>query len=281
MEAFPLMVAMNVRRTAVPAALWALAVLASSLLLAVTATAQSEPSATSPAAPAGERPTVLHAYKLENQPATEALALVYPLLSPIGTVELKPRENTLVIRDVPAAVEKIVPVLSRFDHPKRAIDLEIQMVRATAEQFSPPPRNQLPAALQRRLEKLLPYHSYELLASTRLASKEGDRVSYRLGQRFDVRFRLGTVLEGRRIRLHDFEVDRAADAEVGQAGGREAAAKKTLIHTNLFLFLDQTFSLGLAPSESSREALMVVITARIAPGQDLGGFGVPSPSPKN
>lgn len=273
MEAFALMVAMNVRKIAVPAALWALAVLASSFLPAVTALAQSAPPATSPAAPAGERPTVLHAYKLENQPATEALALVYPLLSPIGTVELKPRENTLVIRDVPAAVERIVPVLNRFDHPKRAIDLEIQMVRATAEQFSPPPRNQLPAALQRRLEKLLPYHSYELLASTRLSSKEGDRVSYRLGQRFDVRFRLGTVLEGRRIRLHDFEVDRAADAE--------GAAKKTLIHTNLFLFLDQTFSLGLAPSESSREALMVVITARIAPGQDLGGFGVPSPSPKN
>ena len=219
----------------------------------------------------GETQTVLHAYKLENQPATEAVSLVYPLLSSKGTVELKPQENTLVIRDNLAAINRILPVLSRFDHPRRLIDLEIQIVRATADKFSPPPKSQLSKQLQERLQQLLPYHNYALIAETRLKSREGEQVSYRLGQRFDIQFRLGTLLEQRRIRLHDFQVERM------QVDARGAETKKSLIHTNLFLFLDQTFSLGLASSEGSPEALMVVLTARVAEPQSVGGFGVPTP----
>ena len=219
----------------------------------------------------GEQQTVLHAYKLENQPATEAVSLVYPLLSSQGTVELKPQENTLVIRDNLAAISRISPVLSRFDHPRRLIELEIQIVRATADKFSPPPKSQLSKELQERLQDLLPYHSYALMAETRLRSREGEQVSYRLGQRFDIQFRLGTLLERRRIRLHDFQVQRI------RTDGDGVESQKSLIHTNLFLFLDQTFSLGLASSEASREALMVVLTARVAEPQSVGGFGVPTP----
>src|SRR4028118_1131009 len=62
---------------------------------------------------------VLHAFALKHRPAGEALALVSPLLSDRGTVELQPRSNTLVIRDTLASLRKIVPTLRAYDHPAR------------------------------------------------------------------------------------------------------------------------------------------------------------------
>jgi hypothetical protein len=223
---------------------------------------------------------VVHAYRLENQPAVEALTLVYPLLSPRGTVELKPQENTLVIRDSLAAVVRIIPTLTRFDHPKRELGIQIQIVRASLEKFSPPSQSQLSQELLLRLRELLPYDTYELLAETRLEAFEGEQMSYRLGRQFDIKFRLGTLLEGRRLRLHGFQVDRISASPKSRRGNAGKAASnepKSLVQTNLFLHLDQVFFLGLAADESSREALMVVITARIVSPQEFDGFGVATP----
>ncbi len=228
------------------------AALALATLAAPWALAQAAPR-TGPTALA----QTLHAYRLEHQPAVEALPLVYPLLSEQGTVEVKPGENTLVIRDHQAAIDKVLLVLRRFDHPQRPVLIEIQVVRATAETFSPPPASQLPAALEAQLRELLPYHSYEMLAGTRLASREGEQVAYQLGERFGVYFRVGTLLEGERLRLNGFQVRRTEKA--GAAVGKN----ESLINTNLFLHLEQTLYLGLASDEASKEALMVVVTARL------------------
>ncbi|MCB1058490.1 MAG: hypothetical protein KDD11_23550, partial [Acidobacteria bacterium] len=117
-------------------------------------------------------PVILYAHTLENQPAVEALPLVYPLLSDRGTVELKPKENTLVVRDIEANTRRIAQVLSDYDHPRRPVVVEVQLVRATAEPFSPTQvSEEVPKRLLARLETLLPYHSYQLLAGTRLDSR--------------------------------------------------------------------------------------------------------------
>src|SRR6201999_1823572 len=67
-------------------------------------TAQPAAKAAAPAAAAGE--VVLQAYTLRHQRASDAVALVYPLLSRKGTVELQPGGNTLVIRDVQSALNR-------------------------------------------------------------------------------------------------------------------------------------------------------------------------------
>lgn len=77
---------------------------------------------------------------------------------------------------------------------------------------------------------------------------------YEIGDSFQVGFRLGTALADGRIKLSDFQV---------VYSGRSAKrGEQPLIHTNLNLWLDKTMSLGLAKSESSREALMLVLTLR-------------------
>jgi hypothetical protein len=197
---------------------------------------------------------VLHAYTLRYQQAVEAIPLIQPLLSGRGTLELQPGGNTLVVRDTAAALARIVPVLRGFDHPAMPLRVEILIVKASRVTVSPSyTRSDLPEALTRRLRELLPYDIYEMQAQAQLASQEGQAVAYELGDDYVVSFRLGTLLAAQRIKLANFEISR-------RAANRKSTAP--LVHTNLNLCLDQTMSLGLARSEGSRDALIIVVTVR-------------------
>lgn len=214
------------------------------------------PGATSSAGREGER-LALHAFALRNRRASEALDVVRPLLSPLGTVELQPGRNTVVVRDSLAALSRIVPELRRFDRPAEPLEIEILVVRALAGDSRPSPAPRVPADLERRLRALLRYERYELVAQALLSSRENEEVTYELGEGFTVQFRLGSLVEQRRIRLSDFQVERAS-------------AETPLIHTVLNLWLDRPVTLGLARSESSTSALMVAITCRRLPPAAVG-----------
>jgi type II secretory pathway component GspD/PulD (secretin) len=197
---------------------------------------------------------VLHAYTLRYQQAIEAIPLIQPMLTARGTLELQPGGNTLVIRDTAVALARIVPALRNFDHPAQPLKVEIMIVRASRTMVSPQvSHSDLPESLTRRLRELLPYDNYEMQARAQLASQEGQAVAYEMGDDYAVSFRLGTLLEARRIKLANFEV-----------GRRAGKGKSTvpLVHTSLNLCLDQTMSLGLARSEGSRDALIIVVTVR-------------------
>jgi hypothetical protein len=222
-------------------------VLALGLAAPTLAAAQTRPAVPAPR-------LAVHAYTLRYQPASEALVLVRPLLSPVGRVDLQPGGNTIVIRDTFAALARIVPVLQSFDHPARRLRLQIQMVQAGPTRVSPPvPATGLSEALVRRMREMLRYDSYELLAQAALQALEGDEVTYQIGEDYRVSFRLGTLLADKRVKLHGFRVARA-----GPAGQSEA--ERQLIHTNLNLWLGQTMILGLTPDEASQAALLIVLT---------------------
>lgn len=221
--------------------------------LAAAGAAQSRP----PAPPAGNQgDLVLHAYTLKHRKASEALPLVSPLLSPRGTVELQPGTNTLVLRDTITSLGRIVPALRAYDHPARPLTLELYVVRANRS-ASQELRSDLPEPLTRRLSALLPYNIYEVRAQALLASLEGQAVTYTLSSDYEVSFRVGTVLAPGRVKLSDFRVSRNT-----RRSGRSDPQPQLLIHTNLSLLMDQSTFLGLARSESSPEALMVVLTLR-------------------
>jgi hypothetical protein len=207
------------------------------------------------ASTAGAGEVVLQAYTFKHKQASEAVALVYPLLSPKGTVEVYPRGNTLAIRDIPKALARIMPVLRGFDHPPRPLRLEVYVVRASRLMVSPQiQRSELPEQLARRLHELLAYDTFEMQAQAQLAGVEGQPVIYELGQEYKLSFRFGTLMDDQRVKLSSFRISR-------QGEGRQMTK---LLETNLTLWVDQTISLGLAKSEASREALMVVLTLRRA-----------------
>jgi type II/III secretion system protein len=243
--------------------MWAVRTLLAGLLGAVVLAPalQAVPSAQSHDPEARERESeelVLHAYTFKYRPASEAIALVHPLLSQRGTVELQPSDNTLVVRDTPAALNRIVSALRSYDRPARPLRLEIFLVRASRTVVSPAaPHSDLPELLTQRLRSLLPFDSYDLEAQARLSAQEGQAVTYSMGGDYEVGFHLGTLTDDGRVRLSEFRITRRLERKAGAP-----AAGNILIHTNLNLWLDQTISLGLARNEASREALMVVLTLR-------------------
>jgi hypothetical protein len=195
---------------------------------------------------------VLHAYTLRHRAATDAIPIISKMLTKQGTVELQPATNTLVIRDTTEAMNKITAALKGYDVPSRPLSLEIHIVRAMRTTISgAPPQSDLPDALTQRLRDLLPYDNYQAQSQARLSSREGEAVTYALGGEYEVSFRLGTIVDGQKVRLSDFRILRRAENR-----------RSVLIHTNLILPLEQTTSFVLARNEASREALIVVLTLR-------------------
>ncbi len=193
-------------------------------------------------------------YKFEHQKAAEALPFVQRLLSSHGTVELRPAENTLMVRDSLASLTRIIPVLRRFDHPPRNLELELLVVQAHRVAFSPAVQGEdLPGHLSHFFHNLLPYSTYRVLARTKVSPGEGEEVMVEMGGGFGVSFRLGTILDGRNVRLHEFRIAR-------RGGGDDEQAHKQLFQATLSMRLDQPLALALANDEASASALMVVLT---------------------
>jgi hypothetical protein len=222
-----------------------------SLLWALALTVPALPVA--PQSAPGPRDVVTRAYTFKYQRASEAVVMVYPLLSPKGTVELQPSGNTLVIRDTVTAVQKIMPALRAYDHPSRSLRLEIYVVKASRSTVSPQvQRSDLPEDLTKRLRGMFAYDSFQKQAQAQLAGAEGQWVVYELGPDYKVSFRFGSLSEDRQVKLSSFRIARR----------EEGKAEAVLLHANLMLPIDHTTSLGIASSESSPEALMVVLTLR-------------------
>ncbi|HET9767377.1 MAG TPA: secretin N-terminal domain-containing protein [Thermoanaerobaculia bacterium] len=213
---------------------------------------------------------VVHVYTLRYQTAGDALGLVQPLLSPRGTVELRPAANTLVLRDTPEALARLLRMLVAFDHPSRPVDVELWMVRASGKVSSPPlpPRQSaVPAELLRALAEHLPYEQYGLLGSSKVRGAEGEKMTFQVAGDYAVRFRLGTIVGEQRLRLNDFEVLLMPD------NGEPVP----LLRSQLNLWLGRSMVFALSPGEGSSTALMVVVRCRTVPAQAAAVHATPRP----
>lgn len=264
---------MCVRRRRLSVA-WLLACLAV-LLAAVPATGQAregeEGRSQVSGVPQGQAAQV-YAYTLRHKPAGEALVLIRPLLSTEGTVELQPRTNTLVVRDTLAALGRIVPALRAYDRPPENLRIQVMIVRAFSRPVPVEPGRSLPTWLEERLRGLLRWDYYQVLADSELETREGQDVTHELGGLYGVSFEVGTVLHDERVRLSEFKVWRA---EVRPTGEAEVRSGDPLLEATLNLWLDKPKVLGLANSESSDHALMVVLTCQRSEGppKRAGGGG--------
>lgn len=194
-----------------------------------------------------------YAYTLRNKSAAEALVLIRPLLSQRGTVELQPGGNTLVVRDSLAALGRIVPTLRAYDRPAERLRLQVMIVRALSEPVDGPPGRSLPSWLEDRLQALLRWDYYQILAEAGLDTHEGEDLVHEVGGLYGLSFRVGTLYRDERVKLHDFKIWRASPVS-------PAGSEHPLLEATLNLWLEKPKVLGLANSESSDHALMVVLT---------------------
>ncbi len=203
----------------------------------------------------------VHAFTLENQPASEALVLVRRLLSDDGTVELQPRENTVVVRDRRSVLDRLTPLIEAFDHPKIDLRFEIHLLRAGGEAGEAPP-----SEVVEKLERYLRYDAYHVLGSAGVTSREGGRVTYDLGDDYQVSFRPGTMVAGRSLKLHDFQITKRSPRLVAANANKSRQPQpEQLIQTNLNLWREKQFIMVLSQDAGSEEELMIAIKFRPDP----------------
>ena len=202
-----------------------------------------------PEEPRVETLAQLH-YRLEHQPSRDALSLVEALLSPRGTVELRPGTNTLVLRDHRSRIDEIIALIREFDHPRRSLRLEMYILlamRSDADSSAQDNARDLPAPLVESLGSMLRFNSYELLAKAKVEAQEGEEVETAIGDDYRVDFTVGTVLgDGNmlgepRLKLRGFELTRASGERV--------------LYADLNLKLGKTLAIG-----ESQSGLVVALT---------------------
>ncbi len=192
----------------------------------------------------------LMVFSLERQSVFEALTVVRPLLSVQGSVELDPGRNTISVRDNLAALSRVATAIRFFDRESQPVHIDVSLILAETAKISPVRTDTgISPDLLARLQQLLRFNSFSLLAHSRIASREGEAVVYEMAQGYRLNFELGSVADGKRIRLAGFRMVRDLP------GQPEHELVRTVVH----LGLDQPLILGLTRDEGADRALMLVL----------------------
>lgn len=196
----------------------------------------------------------------QHQAASALAPEVLSFLSTAGSVEIRGTGNTLIVTDAPDRIAKIVPLLRHLDRARTAVEVSVRLVRGWRAAVSGEPAPVLPADLQSRLAKLLPGRRYELLGQRTSRTIEGSPVEVALGSDLNLRFEVGTVLAGRRLRLGDFTLLRTT-------------TRTKLMQGDVNLWIDRPVAIALSEA-TGPESLVLVVEARVLPSA-----AAPSPGP--
>lgn len=211
---------------------------------------RSKPAVPAPAAPGEAGAVRLMVFSLERQSVFEALTAVRPLLSVQGSVELDPTHNTISVRDNLAALSRVATAIRAFDRESQPVKIGVSLILAQVAKISPvPPDVGIEPGLLTRLRQLMRFNTFTLLAHGEISSREGEAVSYEMAQGYRLSFALGTVGDGKRIRLADFRMVRALPGH----------PESELVRSVVNLGLDQPLILGLTRGEAADRALMLVL----------------------
>lgn len=189
-------------------------------------------------------------FRFEHQRASEALAMVRSLLSPRGSVSLDEASNTLAVRESPAILTRVSTAVRTIDHVAQPIWLRVELIRAAVSSLSPVPKaSDVEPELVDNLRKLFRFQQFAQVSRGRIETREGEEVTYEMGEGYRLAFRLGTIVDRRRIRLSSFQLTRVV------AGQDD----RTLVRSAVNLGLDQPLILGLTNDEAAERALMLVL----------------------
>ena len=150
---------------------------------------------------AADEPLTARAYQVRYRPLADAADVVAAVLSPEGTVTLRPRLNMLVVQDHPAILDQVEALLESFDLPPKNVEVTLSLFlgterqpkeggRSAGEGFSKEVRGVIDA-----LGDVTKWVAYEPLGSRSVTGIEGDSVTAELSPEYRVTFKVQSVHE--------------------------------------------------------------------------------------
>ena len=193
------------------------------------------------------------AFTPEQRAPADIVGALLPLLSEVGRVELHNAGRTLVVRDRPEKLMVVAALLRSLDRPARRVAVRIDVLKGWEPAVSGAPSPALPPELAKRLERVLPSRSYELVASVEVEADEGEAVrGLEVGALLALGFRIGSLLGVHRLQLQDVEI----------VSGRGDHARRVLSKAALNLWVGRPIALAVT-DRAGQEAVVLVMQARL------------------
>jgi len=201
---------------------------------------------------------VSRVFTFAHRAAGEAVAVVEPLLSPDGSVLVRPRDNSLTVVDDADSIARVVQALAGFDSAPNTYRVSVRLIRGTSR---PPGKGEATVKLPMLPSGLLPYSTYQEIGRFEAVTSEGERVQASIGGPYTLSFGLRRVAsESERVELSKFNLERQeGPSKLGGVGNT-----RVLLRSSVRLLIGQTFVMVATPSEASGEALLLLVVAERA-----------------
>ena len=196
-------------------------------------------------------------FNLQHRELSEITGKIKPLLSPQGTILIRPQARQIVVNDWARNLDAIAKLIEQLDIPPREINLDIYFIDASRGAGKEKISFRI-KEMAARLGSFLNYDHYQLIDSHRIKAKEGDTITISLGEQYIISFytQLTDGAEGV-IKLKNFRLFKRKRL----ATGRYRLKKLLVAAVNL---IDGCPSIiGASSSEESNRALIMALTASI------------------
>lgn len=193
---------------------------------------------------------------LRHHPAREAAAMVEPMLSPDGSVLIKPGSNTITVRDHPEIARRIAAALEAWDVVPQSFRVRVRLLMASTAPLGPGRPAARLEGFGAELTGLFRWSGFEEIDAFEIQARDGVSIESRAAQGYALRFTLRTLVgEPLRVQLAPCEIARVEGAEHG------IGVQRRLHRSNVSLQLGQTLILVTARSEEAKKALVVILAA--------------------
>ena len=209
-------------------------------------------------------PVLARAYRVLHRPLADAADLVSPLLSPDGTVTLRPRLGVLVVEDRASVLDRVGALLDSFDLPPRNVEITLSLFlgadrlsgggrrAASGETFSEEVRGVIET-----LGDVTKWVEYEPLGSRSVTGVEGDQVTASLSDEYRVVLDVESVHETqRRVKFKRVSLQRLRPTPEG------VARVEDLYSAGMVLSEGRLHVVGAAREPGSNRALFLIVQVK-------------------
>jgi hypothetical protein len=205
-------------------------------------------------------------FLLKYKRVEEAALLIRSHLSSSASVTLTQGLNAMTVTDREENLKTIAKVLADFDVPPRGFTIAVKLVRARADVPAGSISREI-GGLGAKLKSLFQFNDYALIDSAVMRGTEGQEVSYRLGDDYQISFTIGRSGFGGVLLLSPFVLSRMKKSEQGKV------APVQLYRSAFPIELNQTLVVGASREESSKTALILVLLMQEIPRPDAADKG--------
>jgi hypothetical protein len=164
----------------------------------------------------------------------------------------------MTVTDREENLKTIAKVLAGFDLPPRGFTIAVKLVKARADVPAGSMSREI-SGLGAKLAELFKFNDYALIDSAVLRGVEGEGVSYRLGEDYQVSFTIGRSSFGEVLLLSPFVLSRMHRNEQGKV------VPVQLYRAPMSIELNQTLVIGASRDEASKSALILILLMQEIP----------------